>query len=321
MEVPNAASRWKRILLPSSMALLLILLRCTLHSGGRKVPQDKETVLLRDDQLAIQLFPSETTGPSIKMTSKELVKNKTAHKRLSIDLVIVPFLKYSEASSEIIIKREQEYRTVMQRNLNHPLVNRLHVLTTDPQETMRCFNNFTNQEKMIVAKVKRAWMRDPFEYISLHLVGKDAMYANADIYLGDGFDLVDPEVMSNQNIMYSLTRQVSYNKDNCTNKKSDFCRERVYEGSHDTFLFRLRKPLTEDFLENLEYDLGSPGMENVLMWAFETKLNYCILNPCRILETFHLHCSELRSPKKIRVNIGIKSKSSPPTRKLACSKL
>ena len=52
-------------------------------------------------------------------------------------------------------------------------------------------------------------MRDPFEYFSLHLVGKDAMYANADIYLGDGFDLVDPEVMSHQNIMYALSRQVS----------------------------------------------------------------------------------------------------------------
>ena len=74
-------------------------------------------------------------------------------------------------TGEDIVKREQEYRNVMQRNLNHPLVNSVHVLTTDPQETMRHFNNFTKQEKMIVTKVKSiAWMRDPFEYISLHLV-------------------------------------------------------------------------------------------------------------------------------------------------------
>ena len=257
-------------------------------------------------------------------SSKEQGKNKTTHKKLSIDLVIVPFLKYSKAygvSREKLTEREQEYRTVMHRNLNHPLVNRLHVLTTDPQETLRHFNNFTNQEKMIVAKVKSIdWMRHPFEYISLHLIGKDVMFANADIYLGDGFDLVDPEVMSHQNIMYALTRQIAYNE-GCKYKSlfnTDLCREHKYIGSHDTFLFRLKKPLTEDFLENLEFTPGSLGMENVLIWAFKAKLNYCVLNPCRILQTFHLHCSGLRTPRKW-VAGDTKNGQSQFTKKLACN--
>jgi hypothetical protein len=33
--------------------------------------------------------------------------------------------------------------------------------------------------------------QDVFEYVSRHLLGKDAMIVNADIYLGDGFDRID----------------------------------------------------------------------------------------------------------------------------------
>ena len=173
---------------------------------------------------------------------------------------------------------------------------------------------------MIVAKVKSIdWTRHPFEYISLHLIGKDAMFANADIYLGDGFDFVDPKVMSHQNIMYALTRQIAYNE-RCKYKSlynTDLCREHRYIGSHDTFLFRLKKPLTEDFLESLEFTPGFSGMESVIIWLFKTKLNYCVLNPCRILETFHLHCSGLRSPRK-RVD-ATRTGGSPFTDKLACN--
>ena len=44
------------------------------------------------------------------------------------------------------------------------------------------------------------------------------------------FDLVDPEVMSHQNIMYALSRQVS-DKDRCRQKNfynKDRCRELKY---------------------------------------------------------------------------------------------
>ena len=310
-------NQWRILVLLDSIALLLFLgLYKEYH---REVVHCSGCSGTSDDQLAIYLETTVRESPS-----EDLGKNKTTHKKLSIDLVIVPFLKYSKASGVNrgkLTEREQEYRTVMQRNLNHPLVNSVHVLTTDPQETLRHFNNFTNQEKMIVSKVKSiAWMRDPFEYISLHLVGKDAMYANADIYLGDGFDLVDPEVMSHQNIMYSLSRQVS-DKDKCRQKNlynKDRCRELKYKGSHDAFLFRLKKPLTEVFLQSLKFSLPSLGMERVIMWAFQTKLKYCILNPCHILETFHLHCSGLRSHRKRPVNNATNSVQSPFTKKLVC---
>ena len=320
----NLLCHWKTFPL-YGIALLLVLFY--LQRYGNYCPDCLET----DDQLAVHSYTKvdesnrelSSKKTSLKEpSSKEPRKSKTTHKKLSIDLVIVPFLKYSKASGvnrEKLIKREQEYRTVMQRNLNHPQVSRLHVLTTDPQETMRHFNNFTNQEKMIVAKVKSiAWTRHPFEYISLHLIGKDAMFANGDIYLGDGFNLVDPEVMSHQDIMYALTRQIAYNE-RCTPKSvynTDLCREYNYIGSHDTFLFHLKEPLTEDFLENLEFTPGFSGMENVIIWLFKTKLNYCVLNPCRILETFHLHCSGLRTPRK-RVDAN-RSGHSPFTNNLTC---
>ena len=125
--------------------IVVLLLNLWLYDEYKERFNDKLSV-----QLAVPSFPSKTRVKESK-TSKKL---GTVHKKLSINLVIVPFLNYSKDSSHkgatgYIIKRKQEYRTAIQRNLNHPLVNRVHVLTTDPQETMRHFNNFTNQEKML----------------------------------------------------------------------------------------------------------------------------------------------------------------------------
>ena len=140
-------------------------------------------------------------------------------------------------------------------------------------------------------------LRDVYDYISENLVGVDVMHLNGDIYLGGGFDQVDPVVLRKNKIMYTLTRQVK-KEESCGQK--DWCREWKYIGSHDTFLFHLTEPIPEDALHFIDYALGSWGMENVLMWMFKTKLGYCLLNPCTILETFHLHCSNIRN-KRIRV--------------------
>ena len=177
---------------------------------------------------------------------------------LSINMVIIPYLRYINASDEAILEREKEYKTCLQRNLNHDLVSHIHLLTTNAQETLQRFNDLPNQDKLIVSEVKSIDLaRDPFEYISQNLVGKDVMFANADNYLGGGWDRVDPLVMSRQKIMYAVTRQVAQEeKCNVPNVKSfsgiDMCFDMRYIGSHDALLFRLTEPLTEEFLKELE---------------------------------------------------------------------
>ena len=247
---------------------------------------------------------------------------------LSIHMVVVPFLDYTNISTENILAREAEYKYVLQKNLDHPLVQCVHVLTTNYTETFKKFQDLTNRHKMLVKEVESVDLtRVPFEYISQNLVGEDAMYANADIYLGEGFELVDPAVMIRQKIMYALTRQVKPEERcgvNRTFTDTDKCLEAPYIGSHDVFLFRLKKSLPDTFLKELEFKLPSLGMENVIVWHFQHKLGYCVLNPCSILESFHYHCSNVRSrdtnsPIKVRVDTRNNKGLAPFTTSLNCS--
>lgn len=242
---------------------------------------------------------------------------------LSINMVIVPFLDY-DAPEERILWRQREYKYVMRKNLVHPLVQCIHILTTNYTSSVNLFKDLPNQRKLhVVEQSSIETTQIPFQYISDNLVGKDVMFANADIYLGEGFHHIDPQVMDQKKILYSLTRRVSP-EERCNLDKryitdTDLCTEKSYTGSHDVFLFRLHEPLPESFLKDLNFVLASPGVENVLIWLFKRNLHYCVLNPCTILETFHYHCSNLRNTEgKIRVNNHGKSGTSPFTTKLVC---
>ena len=241
---------------------------------------------------------------------------------LSIHMVVVPFLHFNNVSTEKVLAREAEYKYVLQKNLAHPLVQCVHVLTTNYTETLSRFKDLPNEQKLLIAEVKSVdFARDPFEYISHNLVGRDAVYANADIYLGEGFELVDPAVIDRQKILYALTRRVKA-EERCGTKSTytdtDKCLGAPYIGSHDSFLFRLNQPLSDDFLAKLEFVLASWGFENVVIWLFQHKLRYCVLNPCSILETFHYHCSNVRNHvTRRRVNSKM-SGTSHFTKSLDC---
>ena len=63
-----------------------------------------------------------------------------------------------------------------------------------------------NRNKLVVVESKQ-WdtMRGVFQYISDNLTYKDIMYANGDIYLGNGFEKVDANALSKRNIFYALS--------------------------------------------------------------------------------------------------------------------
>ena len=221
---------------------------------------------------------------------------------LQMELVTVFHLNYN-ASDRIIRQREKEYMRALDINLEHDHVKRIHVLTNDAEKLEQRLQNFqlSDRRKLVIAERQHLKMtRDIYDYISENLVGVDVMFLNGDIYLGGGFDRVDPIVMRRNKIMYALTRRV---------KKEESCGEvdkcvglSYYKGSHDTFLFHLTEPIPESALKHLNFKFASWGVENVVMWVFQTKLGYCLLNPCTILKTFHLHCTNLRGTDRIRVN-------------------
>ena len=238
---------------------------------------------------------------------------------LEMDLVVSPYFHY-DASDEALRQREMEYMIALQRNLNHNFVRRIHILTTNAEELTRRLEKFelSSQSKLLVIELKRIVMtRDVFEYISQNLIGSNVMFLNGDIYLGSGYNCVDPTIMRESRIMYALTRQAK-EEESCG--ESDYCFESQYRGSHDAFLFHLTEPFPQSALEHLEFLHPSLGMENIIIWIFKTKLKYCVLNPCSILEVFHLHCSALRNYIDIdRVNDESNSGLSPFTKDLVCN--
>ena len=252
-------------------------------------------------------------------TTKELPIFKVK-KVLAINMVIIPFFDYDTRDQKRLTMRKHEYMHVLQKNLAHPLMQFIHVLTTNTSQTSEIYEDLIYHDKLIVHELPSLYdTRVPFEFISKKLLGKDVLYSNADVYLGEGFENVDPAVMNEHNIVYSLSRQIAPESKRCRDK--DQCK--YYIGSHDAFLFRLHKPLPEAILQQLKFPFHSLGMENVLNWLFEGQLQMCVLNPCRILPIYRYRCSNLRmlNPRQI-VYYELRGKGRVlPTKKLVCKEV
>ena len=213
------------------------------------------------------------------------------------------------------LERVSEELFVLQKNLHHPLIAKVHILAEDEDILMDfLIKKKTNLQKIVVHNNgKVATMRDIFQYISENLVNKTSIFANGDIYLGDGFDRVNTTQMRDERIMYALTRHHAPER-NCS---EEFSCNKPYVGSHDTFMVHLTEPIPHAFLKELEYEMSFWGSENRLMWVFRDKMDFCVLNPCNILKTFHYHCSGFRN-NRTRVNLNEKNALAAPTDNMTC---
>ena len=293
----------------STKAIVTVIIACLLLFTGVFWLYKYDYRLLRDI-IYLPISGSSLENVDIKDSSSQ-------QNSLKMELVTIFPLDH-EGSEQAIKQREQEYMSTLQINLDHDHVKRIHILSNNADKLEQRLMDFqiSNRRKLVIAQRKSVKMtRDIYDYISENLVGVDVMFLNGDIYLGDGFDRVDPIVMRKNKIMYTLTRQVK-KEESCGER--DKCLERKYIGSHDTFLFHLTEPIPESALQHLNLEFASRGVENVVMWVFKTKLGYCLLNPCTILKTFHLHCSKLRNTNRIRVNNASNTDLAPFTKELVC---
>ena len=270
-----------------------------------------DTDVGRSDEPSIPRQPS-----TIVVSSEPATVTPASH--LTIHLVVAMFRSISNETKSIL--REQEHSTVLQRNLNHSLITSVHIMTADKvgmEEYLRGLD-LPNRHKIVVVESKE-WntMRGVFQYISDNLADNDVMYANGDIYIGNGFEKVNASALSKKHIFYALTR-LGKQEEAC--KMEDFCGgDLQYIGSHDAFLFHLKEPIPEEALKELEFKIWDFGAENVLIGVFNKLLHYCTLNPCKILETYHLHCSGARRGDRVRINTGSKLNGLAPfTNKLNC---
>ncbi|XP_067951359.1 uncharacterized protein [Watersipora subatra] len=137
-------------------------------------------------------------------------------------------------------------------------------------------------------------MADFFIYASKNLLGKPAITANADIALGEGWDLIDVNKMLTEKLFYSLTR---YQSNLSCSSRVHMCLTN-YQGSHDTHIFVLKEPLDEQKLQRLDYPTNMNQAENGMIYTMGYVFKFKVSNPCLTVKTYHHHCSPVRAHRQ-----------------------
>ena len=218
-----------------------------------------KVLLYRYNNRSRATFLSTATGhqPTESCSSKDTSKNTS--NELQINLVtfyhsITVFTRVENHSINSFeakfLQRVSEELFVFQKNLHHPLIAKVHILAEQENLLMDfLIKKKINLQKIVVHNNWKVTMTDIFQYISKNLVNKTSIFANGDIYLGDGFDRVNTMLMRDERIMYALTRHHAPER-NCS---EEFSCNKPYVGSHDAFMIYLKEPIPHAFLEELEY--------------------------------------------------------------------
>ena len=217
----------------------------------------------------------------------------------------------SEENNAQIEARLMEVIDVLQSNLNHTLIDEIHVLVRD-RETAEYLHSLPlkRSEKLVLRVVNEdVGLKCQLLYAARCLPGQLVAITNQDNKIGKGWDLPWRQVIGDSRTMYALTRHPALNS-NCTKyTKLGSCDDgEVYFGSHDTFVLKAMKDWSESTFEELKgISPDLPGMENFFIWFFQTKMKYRVLNPCKLLFVHHHHCVPIRGTNRPRVNSGGRS--------------
>ncbi|KAF6024817.1 hypothetical protein EB796_016876 [Bugula neritina] len=199
---------------------------------------------------------------------------------------------YERFTVEELNERDNEYLLALESNINHPLVKEVHLFYTEEEAlTVVKQQKFRNQDKIIPVKTeRRVHMMDFFYYASKYLLDKTIIALNGDIVVGEGFDIIDTVKLRDNRVLYSLTRH-GYQRGNCT--VDNYCLDKKYQGSHDAHVFHLAQPLDHQVLLKLDYPINMWQAENGMLGVLQNDLNFTLHNPCRVLKTYHHHCSHV----------------------------
>lgn len=150
---------------------------------------------------------------------------------------------------------------------------------------------------------------DALEYAQTRLIrGSIAMLSNADIYFDHSLSLLQHPISTqqlNSYTTYFLSRHEHYApfKTSCTFP---------FMGSHDAFIWSLPLPAPLlRFRKNTEFELGSWGIENRLLYEFE-RVGLTGRNPCESIHAWHVHRDGVKNSWMPAVNGDGKSSVAFP---------
>jgi len=195
-------------------------------------------------------------------------------------------------------------------NLNHKNVFKLYII----EETLVDRAFFEKYLNNTLGKVQfLPFGRTPnfseiFQLINSHVVsclqpGHIWMYANMDIILGEGFELLYGKLRPKH--ILSLSR---YPFRSSCKKNKNMCKS--WEGSSDCYISTGAIDLK--IIKKVNYFQHTLGVENVILYEF-VQAGYKASNPCFTIKIYHNHCSNQRRKYAPRINRGGRSVQPRPS--------
>ncbi|KAK6171555.1 hypothetical protein SNE40_019719 [Patella caerulea] len=237
------------------------------------------------------------------------------------DPVVYRTPSYARFSLQQLEKRLLEYMTSLQLTLIHEHVSTVHFLYDHPpiikyiQKRIRW-----NLAKLSFHRVKDSKItKAAYEFAFSHLSGRLVMITQADVYPDDGFDLIRKNIMVSQQLMYALSRYEDREKHCGRSPQSpskQYCSDDGYMGSHDAYIFVPTGKIPPAASNSLSHRSTDYGTDNVIIWTFIKFLNYTVLNPCKVIYTYHFHCIDIRNADRTRINTAGNTGYAMPTNKL-----
>eukprot|EP00795_Rhopilema_esculentum_P001209 gene1209-15575_t len=191
----------------------------------------------------------ENTEKFILITGFIDLKSKTYRKTLG-NLAVA-----SEENNAKIEARLMEIIDVLQSNLNHTLIDEIHVLVRD-RETAEYLHSLPlkRSEKLVLRVVNEdVGLKCQLLYAARCLPGQLVAITNQDNKIGKGWDLPWRQVIGDSRTVYALTRHPALNS-NCTrySKRATCDDGEIYFGSHDTFVLKAMKEWSESTFQELK---------------------------------------------------------------------
>ena len=256
------------------------------------------------------LVPKKAKNKAKVLLNNQCLEGKrTLTKEFTFVTNYIPINRYRKIYNLQERQVEEEARIyeilgTYQKNLNHPMIKFLYIFVKYKESVDLLQNTlFKNSSKLVIIWSKEGV--EPiriFPYISKCLEGELVMYGNSDISVGEGFEKIDPKIIKEKKLMYALTRYSTYDT-------YGICDPKKWPGNSDTFLFFAKNFTLADFEIMAANKWNEPGRENLLIYMFEKKLGYKVMNPCKVLKTYHEHRVNLRNRQPARVNLKYSGKA------------
>ncbi len=202
------------------------------------------------------------------------------HPQISHMFTLLTFL-YNEKN----VCRCAEYMATLEKNLQHHLIKRIHILYDVSNDDKNPENNFLfnylkKQPITITLTAHRPTYGDFFALANKQYPKEQIIVSNADIFFNETLDLLKSYDFTGKFI--ALTRW-NVQRDNQLVMRKDLI-------SQDTWIFvtPLRK------FENDDIMLGLNGCDPEIVY-YAQKSGLCVTNPCLSIQCCHLHSSGVRN--------------------------